>query len=180
VGVQVLVEIMVLVATTATIPAAVPPEDPIAIARESARDLKDAHFYNRPGATRKDYDAAWQECRLIARGSVTPTGTAVVLYNPAVISPVAAGAAGGIGAAIGAAIAEGILRRANRASCLMVRGWRQVEVDAAERKRVAAMSEAQQNAYFAEVVGAVTPPAARINVWQNDFAAPKLAPVGEQ
>ena len=53
--------------------AAGPNEDsPEEIAKDSARDLKDSRFYNKPGATRAQYDADWQECRLIARGSKTP------------------------------------------------------------------------------------------------------------
>ena len=61
------------------------------INEDSARDLKDSRFYNRPGATRADYDADWQECRLIARGSQTMGGqTVVVPYNPGIISPMAA------------------------------------------------------------------------------------------
>lgn len=45
------------------------------MAQDVAGDLKDSHFYNKPGATRAEYDAAWAECRQIARGSRTPTGT---------------------------------------------------------------------------------------------------------
>ena len=63
-------------------------DTPEEIAQDAARDLKDSRFYNKPGATRAQYDADWQECRLIARGSRTPTGTIVVPYNPAIISPV--------------------------------------------------------------------------------------------
>ena len=44
-------------------------DTPEEIAKDAARDLKDNRFYNKPGATRAQYDADWQECRLIARGS---------------------------------------------------------------------------------------------------------------
>ncbi|MGQ0590420.1 MAG: hypothetical protein ACT4N8_12980 [Sphingosinicella sp.] len=53
-------------------PPADPNDGPEEIGRDAARDLRDTHFYNRPGATRAQYDADWQECRLIARGSRTP------------------------------------------------------------------------------------------------------------
>ena len=66
-------------------------EFPEEIAKDAARDLKDNRFYNKPGATRAQYDADWQTCRLIARGSVTPSGSATYVYNPAVVSPLAAG-----------------------------------------------------------------------------------------
>ncbi|HYJ52461.1 MAG TPA: hypothetical protein VEW04_04755 [Allosphingosinicella sp.] len=132
-------------------PAADSPED---IARDAARDLKDSRFYNRPGATRAQYDADWQECRLIARGSRTPSGMVPVYYNPAVISPLAAGAGGAIGGIIAGAIAEGQQRRANRRNCLLIRGWRLVEVPPAEAARVSQMTDEQRSAYFDTIVGA--------------------------
>jgi hypothetical protein len=164
----------------ASAPAEVGTESPEEIARDAERDLKDSRFYNRPGATRAEYDADWQECRLIARGSRTPGGTIAFVYNPAIISPVAAGAAGGIGAAIGQAIAEGRARRANRRTCLLIRGWQLVEVDEAEQARIAAMSDAARDAFFNEIVGAAEVGGRKITVWRNDFAAPRLAAESEQ
>ena len=61
-----------------------PKDSPQEIAKDAQRDLKDNRFYNKPGATRAQYDADWQECRLIARGSRTPVGTVPLYYNPAV------------------------------------------------------------------------------------------------
>ncbi len=166
--------LLAVLAATAT-PAATPPADDSAqeIAEDAARDLKDSRFYNKPGATRAQYDADWQECRLIARGSRTPSGTVPVYYNPAVISPLAAGVAGGIGGFIGAKIAEGIQRRANRRSCLMVKGWNMVEANEATKAKVAAMTDAERDAYFATIVGA-----AKVDGWvesfTNELAAPEL------
>lgn len=149
-----------------------PPEDtPEEIAADAARDLKDSRFYNRPGATRADYDAAWQACRLIARGSRTPSGSVPMFYNPAMISPVAAGLAGGIGGLIGGAIAQGQQRRENRRECLMARGWRLVEVSDAEAARVGAMSDADRSAYFNGIVGAAEVQG-KATVWHNGFAEP--------
>ncbi len=133
-----------------------PKDTPEEIAKDAARDLKDNRFYNKPGATRAQYDADWQDCRLIARGSRTPNGTIPYFYNPAVISPLAAGIGGGIGGMIGAAIAEGVQRRANRRSCLLIKGWRMVELDSTDTARVAAMNDADKNAYFDSIVGART------------------------
>lgn len=124
------------------------------IAQDAARDLKDSRFYNRPGATRAQYDADWQACRLIARGSRTPSGTVPYYYNPAVVSPLAAGAGGLIGGLIAGAIAEGQQRRANRRACLLIRGWRMVEVSPATATKVQAMSDDQRDAYFNTIVGA--------------------------
>lgn len=132
-------------------------DTPEEIAKDASRDLKDNRFYNKPGATRADYDRDWQECRLIARGSRTPAGTITYydpsLYNPA-ISPMAGAIGGGIGAAIGAAIIEGQQRRANRRACLMIRGWRLVELPADETARVAALADADKDTYFNRIVGA--------------------------
>ena len=131
-----------------------PDDSPEEIAEDAARDLRDTRFYNRPGATRAEYDRDWQECRLIARGSRTPSGTVPFYYNPAVISPLAAGVGAGIGGLIAGAIAEGQQRRANRRACLLIRGWRLVEVPDAEAQRVRAMTDAQRSAYFDTIVGA--------------------------
>jgi hypothetical protein len=124
------------------------------IAKDAQRDLKDTRFYNKPGASRADYNADWQRCRLIARGSQTPGGSIPYYYNPAVVSPLAAGIGAGIGGMIGAAIVEGQQRRANRRQCLMINGWRQVEVPPAAAERIAAMSDEERDAFFNTIVGA--------------------------
>ncbi|WP_235512513.1 hypothetical protein [Sphingomonas sp. Leaf17] len=135
-----------------------PPADandtPEEIAKDSARDLKGRRFYNRPGATRAQYDADWQACRLIARGSRTPSGSIPFFYNPAVMSPVAAGIGGGLGGLLADVIAEGKQRRINRQTCLLIRGWRMVEVPTAAAIRVEAMTDAERSRYFDTVVGA--------------------------
>jgi hypothetical protein len=130
------------------------PED---IAKDAARDLKDNRFYNKPGATRAQYDAAWQECRLIARGSKLANGSTSfynpALYNPS-ISPLAAGIGGGIGGAIAAAIAEGVQRRENRKRCLLIKGWQMVRLPADKAALVGKMADAEKQAYFNQIVGA--------------------------
>jgi hypothetical protein len=126
------------------------------IAKDAARDLKDSRFYNKPGATRAQYDADWQTCRLIARGSRTPSGTVPYYYNPAVISPIAAGVGAGLGGLFANLIAQGQQRRDNRRSCLLIKGWRLVEVPNATAARVAAMTDAQRSDYFNTIVGAAT------------------------
>lgn len=136
-------------------PAVDPKDSPEEIARDSARDLNGSRFYNKPGATRAEYDAAWQDCRLIARGSRTPSGMVPYYYNPAVVSPLAAGVGAGLGGLLAGAIIEGEQRRANRRNCLLIRGWRQVELPTQEAARVTALGEADRNAYFNTIVGAL-------------------------
>jgi hypothetical protein len=127
------------------------------IAKDAARDLKDNRFYNKPGATRAQYDADWQECRLIARGSQLPRGSSSyynpMLYNPS-ISPLAAGIGGGLGAAIAGAIAEGAARRENRKRCLLIRGWRMVKLPAEKAAAVSAMTDEAKESYFNSIIGA--------------------------
>jgi hypothetical protein len=163
--------------TKAATPAesAVPKDSPEEIAKDAAGDLKDSRFYNKPGATRAEYDADWQECRLIARGSKTPSGSVPFFYNPAVISPIAAGIGAGIGGLIAGAIQQSAARRANRRACLLFKGWRLVEVDDAEKARVAAMPDAERDAYFNNILGAVEVKGKKVKTWTNDFAAPRLA-----
>lgn len=134
-----------------------PPESmdsPEEIAKDAARDLKDSRFYNKPGATRAQYDGDWQTCRLIARGSKTPTGMIPYYYDPSVVSPLAAGIGAGIGGAIAQAIIVGQQRRANRRNCLLIKGWRLVELDDAESARISALSDAERDAHFDKIVGA--------------------------
>ncbi|HEU0134137.1 MAG TPA: hypothetical protein VFR28_04885 [Allosphingosinicella sp.] len=158
-------------------------DTPEEMAQEAAKDLKDSRFYNRPGATRADYDKDWNQCRKIARGSINPNGRAPMVhyYNPAVISPIAAGIAAGVGGLIGGMIAAKIekdrLRRANRRACLMIRGWRVIEVDDAEKARVASLSDSDRDSYFNRIVGAASVQG-EISEWDNSFAAPKLAAAG--
>jgi hypothetical protein len=132
-------------------------DSPEEIAKDAQRDLKDNRFYNKPGATRAQYDADWQECRLIARGSRLANGT-IPTYNPALynpsISPLAAGAGGLLGGMIASAIAEGHQRRDNRKRCLLIKGWRMVKLPADKAAEIAAMTDEAKQGYFNSIVGA--------------------------
>lgn len=163
-------------ATTTHTPVPASADSPEEIAKDSARDLKDSRYYHKPGATRADYDKDWQECRLIARGSRTPGGSPVVVYNPAIISPAAAAAGGLLGGLIAGAIADGETRRANRRSCLMYRGWRVVEVTDAQEKLFLTMPDPEREAWFNRMLGSDNPEGKSVMRWNNDFAvAPALA-----
>ena len=70
------------------------------------------------------------------------------------MSPLAAGIGAGLGGMIGAAIVQGQQRRENRRQCLLIRGWRMVEVPAADAARVSAMTDADRGTYFNSMVGA--------------------------
>ncbi len=162
--------------TTTDTPVPASADSPEEIAKDSARDLKDSRYYNKPGASRADYDKDWQECRLIARGSRTPGGSPVVVYNSAIISPAAAAAGGLLGGLIAGAIADGETRRANRRSCLMYRGWRVVEVTDAQEKLFLTMPDPEREAWFNRMLGSENPEGKSVTRWNNDFAVtPALA-----
>lgn len=146
------------------------------IAEEAQRDLRESRFYNRPGATRAQYNEEWQTCRLIARGSATPSGGSTPVYVPPGTSMLAAGVGAGIGGAIAQAIIVGRMRRANRRQCLLIRGWNLVEVDEAEEARITAMTDAQRDDFFNTIVGAQEVGGRKVRRWNNDYAAPRLAP----
>ncbi|MFZ5707957.1 MAG: hypothetical protein ACOY5R_22085 [Pseudomonadota bacterium] len=135
-------------------PAPDPDDTPESIAKDAERDVNANRFYNKPGATRAAFDSAWQDCRLIARGSRTPSGTIFYNYDPAVMSPMAAGVGGALGGLIVGMIAEGDQRRANRRACLLIRGWRMVEPSAEQSAKLAAMREPDRRAWFDEMIGA--------------------------
>jgi hypothetical protein len=129
-----------------------PKETPEAIHQDAARDLTYTGFYNKPGATRAQYDADWQRCRLIARGSSTPGGITVI---PANVGVLAAGLGAGLGGMLGAAIAEGKQRRENRRACLTISGWRTVnDLPRDLSARVYAMTNDQREAWFDTMIGA--------------------------
>ncbi len=159
-------------------PAPAKPDDKAALeqAKDAEADLKSNRFYNKPGATRADYNTAWQECRLIARGSHAPSPTYYnpYIYNPSV-SPLAAGIGAGIGAVIAQIIIDAQLRKSNRRQCLLVHGWRLVELDSTETTRIDKMSAADRDAYFNQIVGATDVQGKHLTEWNNDFAEPKLA-----
>lgn len=83
-------------ATAATSDTPVPQsaDSPEEIAKDSARDLKDSRYYNKPGATRADYDRDWQEKAFLTMpdaereawfnrmvGAEQPEGKAVIAWT---------------------------------------------------------------------------------------------------
>ncbi|MES2442486.1 MAG: hypothetical protein V4574_06615 [Pseudomonadota bacterium] len=122
-------------------------------AREAAEDLTPQHFYNRPDATRAQYEADWGACRLIARGAPPPSRN--FPKNPG-------GSPGVVGGVVGAVLADALTesaeRRVSRGNCMLTRGWRQYSLDAAEKKRVQSLGEAERAAWFDRAIGARSAP----------------------
>nr|WP_299852541.1 hypothetical protein [Sphingomonas bacterium] len=129
-------------------------------AKDAVQDLTADKFYNRPGATRAEYEADWAACRLIARGTPPPSknfpnvGEATVFLGilPAILT-------------------ESIERRYSRNTCLLVRGWRQYSLGPEEKQRVQAMSEADRAAYFEQAIRAPAAPGTPYG--RIDFAPPR-------
>ena len=53
-------------------------------------------------------------------------------------------------------------------------------MDEAEEARIAAMTDQQRDDFFNTIVGAEQVGGRRVRRWNNDFAAPRLAPATEQ
>lgn len=128
---------------------------PEEIARSAMADMTGATFYNKPGATRAQYLADWQQCRVIMRGE------GAFAYNFA-YDPDAKDTGTGDVPPLGVSAAmigvglfnEGKRRDANRRVCLLVRGWREVQATPAHSKRLAGLSGAARSDYLDTILGA--------------------------
>lgn len=135
-------------------------------AQDSAKDLTADKFYNRPGATRAEYEADWAACRLIARGTAPPSKNYPMVgeaSSPSVVSGV-------LPELIGMTVAMSVNRRFSRNSCLLVRGWRQYSLGAVVKQRVKAMSDVERTAYFDQAIGARSAPG--VAYGRTDFYPP--------
>lgn len=143
---------------------------PKAEAEEDGPKLPADRYFNRTGSTWADYKTDWQDCRIIARGSQVP-GQSTYIYVPASYSPIAAGVGAGLGAAIAVAIIEGQMRRANRATCLLIRGWREMKLSPAEVAMLAKLPVAERDSRIAEATGSAQPALGSVvHAWHNDYA----------
>jgi hypothetical protein len=124
------------------------------VAKEAAADLRGNRFYNKPGATRAQFNADWQKCRLIARGASPPSGTVRYDFSADASAQPQWGVGDRFIAMVFVGISEGERRRLNRGTCLLVKGWRRIELPVAQGKRIAAMNDAERSAYFDSIVGA--------------------------
>ena len=132
--------------------ASVATDDPPERVRQRAMaDLSDERFFNRPGATRLQYESEWEQCRLIARN--------LAAQRPGMVAMPAAVHGGLVGALVGAgidAIADGDWRRGLRRECLIARGWRMVEPHQEWRRRIDAMRQPERSVYLDSMIGAQT------------------------
>lgn len=153
-----------LAAMSVQVASAATPEDD---AEDAAHDLSADKFYNRPGATRAEYEADWAACRLIARGVAPPSKS----YPRAGAGDLPAGPLSGVlPEVIGMTIRTTVERRFSRNSCLLVRGWRQYSLAPAEKQRVKALSDAERTVYFDQAIGARATPG--ISYGRTDFEPP--------
>ncbi len=171
---SIITALAVLLLASPSIAASAPKPDKPDV-EESGPPVVVDQYFSRAGATMADYRSDWQTCRLIARGSRVAGPT--TYYVPPSYSPVAAGIGAGIGAAIAVMIIEGKMRRANRATCLLIRGWREMKLSPAEVKTLAALPDADREARRAEAIAAADPRLGTlVRAWHNDYAlAPEAA-----
>jgi len=163
-----------LVQTAARVPTPLPYDDSRDHARRMASsDQNHERFFNRPGATRADYDRQWTACRQIGRRLATHTSNGNIWAT--------AFAQGGVvGGFVGGAIVNGFStafsqRRARqdiRRQCLIAAGYRLVLPDEAGRQRISAMSRDERTAWFDSTLGAEQlPVAGRVIDWDAMVAA---------
>jgi hypothetical protein len=112
-------------------------------ADDAAHDIDVDHFYSRPGASRAQYEADWQECRLFARGTPPPSPLFPSIAGPSAMAQ----------GLLPALLNQSASRRFSRHSCLLQKGWGQYTLAPAEKKAVQSLSKAEQSAYFDRAIG---------------------------
>jgi hypothetical protein len=134
--------------------------DPVDLARASAPNT----YFNRPGADMTTHDAELRQCMVFAAHTVQPNTYA---YSPSLL-----------GALVASAIAAGLdavetnhAQRANAENCMMVRGWRVVELPKDQADEIAKLPQPQQAEKLRDLVGAANPPGQVVRRWDNDAAS---------
>ncbi|MDQ1154121.1 hypothetical protein [Brevundimonas sp. SORGH_AS_0993] len=134
------------------------------------------NYFNRPGASLDQHDAAVRACLAEARKMSQPDDNGAA----------AAGAAGGLLGALVVGVIQGAVngmqeRRgvtANLENCMVVEGWRVVRLDEAEGKLLDALEQAELRAALADKVGVETPAGQVVRVFDNDAARGDTVVIG--
>ncbi len=133
--------------------------DPVDLARASPPNS----YFNRPGADLATHDAELRDCMIMAARTSQPGHYA---YGASVLA-----------AAIAAAVVAGMdavetnhVQRANAENCMLVRGWRVVELPKDQADQIAKLPQAEQAGKLKDWVGAAEPPGQIIRQWNDDAA----------
>jgi hypothetical protein len=129
---------------------------PIDLSRTSGPNT----YFNRPGANLAIHDLELRECLVMASAARQPQGTAVGLN------------------VMGAVVTQGLLDAqaeyksvvaigANTENCMVVRGWRVVQVTADTAETVARLNQPDLAAWLRPRVGAASPPGIVLRQWSN-------------
>ncbi len=108
-------------------------------------------YFNRPGSSMDEHNAALTTCR----GGARPGGPSN-FYGPGLLA-----------SAMEGQIAETLVE-----NCMVVEGWRVVRLSDDEGARLARLPPAELSKVLAEWVGAQTPAGDVVRIWQNDAARP--------
>jgi hypothetical protein len=131
-------------------------------------------YFNRPGATVEQHDAAIEDCRRRQEGLHVPISVAGGTTAVSGVSPAAAGAGGLIGMMIvetaEQAAADHRARPSHIENCMVVKGWRVVRLDEAEGKALAARKPKDRSPEFLTWIGAAEPHGQVVRVFANDLA----------
>lgn len=124
-------------------------------------DRDNGFYYNRPGATTAQADADHAACVALTAG----TSARVYAGN---------GLAGALVGGIAAGLATGRERERNVETCMMVKGWRQVVLTAAQWQALKAALVKDRAGTLEPLTGAEPVALGVVGAaWTNDYAQPK-------
>ncbi len=132
------------------------------------REITGRQYFNRPGATMDDYYDDWLTCHLISKGSSVSFAPTAYVYNPANVSPMAAGIGGAIGAGIGSAFAEQAVIDSNRRNCLYIKGWRRIRPRVNVGAGISQREGEALTAYLERYIGEDEPAGKILEEWEDN------------
>lgn len=119
--------------------------------RMASSDRDDTRFFNRPGATRADYDTQWRTCQQIGRRLASPRNGG----GPMQAGFTHGGLVGGmLAGGLDAAFSQRRARHDIRRQCLVASGYRLVLPDEAGRRLIAAMPRDARDAWLDRMLAA--------------------------
>ena len=141
-----------MAAAAVRVPPPLPRDDsPDQVRRMASSDRDETRYFSRVGATREAYEREWQQCRQMARRLASSRSSGSWMSAGFTHGGIAGGLIFG---GMDAAFSERRARRDIRRYCMVVRGWRMIEPDAAGRQRIAALSRDERDAYLDRMLAA--------------------------
>ena len=131
-------------------------------------------YYNRPGASPVDHDAELRTCIGLASRLVQPDPTAGAGGGGGLLGALVVGVVRGIQQ--GMAARRGLV--ANTTNCMVLNGWRLVQVDEALGVELSALEQAALATRLAPMIGAAEPPGVIVRAFHNEAAVRRVVAFG--